>query len=182
MKNSILDTYESLLEKSLSIPDLVTLASKKDAKFLSEFDSWLKETESLLEKNRMAQCSEIAGLRSKIINARFDKNIVATKRRKHVWSVATEIVYDAQHTLLAVLEPIKHRLDEARDAISQLLGVAYQANMINREINFNDMIQELWKIFSTHEQLKGLVGKILVYVNKTDALRILADEIELLKD
>ena len=182
MKNSLLDTYETLLVKSLDVSKLVSLASKKDTSFVLKFEEWLVTTEELLEKNRIAQCSEIAGLRSKIVSARYSENKTTIKKRKYVLSVATEIIYDAQHTLLLVLEPMKHRLDEARDAIKQLLGVAYQANMINPDMNFNDMIQELWRTFSAHEQLKGLTSKILVYVNKTDALRILADEIKLLDD
>ncbi len=182
MKNSVLDTYELLLDKSLGVSKLVSLASSKDTSFVPKFEQWLVETEELLEKNRIAQCSEIAGLRSKIINARYSDSTTTIKKRKYILSVATEIVYDAQHTLLSVLEPMKHRLDEARDGINQLLGVAYQADMINPDMNFNDMIQELWRTFSAHEQLKGLTSKILVYVNRTDALRILAEEVELLED
>jgi len=179
MKNSILDIYESLLEKSLSVSHLVTLASKKDTQFLPEFEMWLVELEELLEKNRMAQCSEIAGLRSKIVSARYSPNTQVVKKRKQIMATAIEVVYDAQRTLLDILEPMKQKIDEAKDGISQLLGVAYQADMIDKTMNFNEMIQQLWFTFSAHEQLKGLTSKILVFINKTDALRLLAEEIDL---
>jgi len=179
MKNSILDIYESLLKKSLSVSHLVTLASKKDANFLPEFEIWLVELEQLLEKNRMAKCSEIAGLRSKIVSARYSQNKQVVNKRKRIVATAVEVVYEAQRTLLDVLEPMQQKIDEAKDGIRQLLGVAYQANMIDKTLNFNEMIQQLWFTFSTHEQLKGLTSKILVSVNKTDALRLLAEEIDL---
>jgi len=182
MKNSILDIYEELLQQSLKVPKLVTLAAKKDAGFLVALNSWLMETEELLKKNRIAECAEIAALRSKILSARYNSEIAVNKKRKHILSIATGVISDAQNTLLSVLTPMKQRIDEARDSIRQLLGVAYQANMIDKSLDFNSLVQELWQIFSTHEQLKGLTSKILVYVNKSDALRILAEEIELNAD
>jgi len=179
MKTSIVDTYEALLQQSLAVPKLVNLASKKDNSFLNELDKWLIQTEKILEKNRFAQCSEIAGLRSKIVASKYDESINVIKKRKHKMSVATDIIYEAQATLLAVLEPIQHRINEATEAIRQLLGVTYQADMIDYDMNFNELLQYLWTSFSTHEQLKGLTSKVLVYVNKSDALRILAEEIDM---
>jgi hypothetical protein len=74
---------------------------------------------------------------------------------------------------------MENQLEEARAAIRQLLGVAYQAEMINPNADFNTIVQTLWATFSSHEQLKGAVASILVLVNKSDALRILAEEIDM---
>jgi len=69
MKHSYLNIYEALLEQSLPIPDIVNESRLKDNAFLAHFDQWLVTTEEVMKCNSIAQCSEIAELRSKIISA-----------------------------------------------------------------------------------------------------------------
>lgn len=178
MKHSHIDTYDNLLKQSLLVPELVTQAAHKDTSFLENLNRWLLDTEEVMRRHNIAKCSEIAGLRSKIIAVSYAREAKISKR-KRLLSVATSIIYDAQGTVLSILEPIENRLEEARDAIRQLLGVAYQADMVNPNIDFNAMVQTLWTTLSTHEQLKGAVASILVLVNRSDALRILAEEIDI---
>lgn len=178
MKN-VLNSYDELSKMSFQVPAIVSKATQKSNNFVEALEQWLLKTEEVMEKNRIIQCSEIAGLRSKIINAQYTSEIASNKKRKHVHSVAVSIVYDAQSTLLAILEPMETRISEAREAIRQLLGVAYQAEMIDVTLEFNHILNTLWQTFSTHEQLKGLTSKVLVYVDKNDAMRILAEEIDL---
>jgi hypothetical protein len=178
MKHSHIDTYEDLLKQSLLIPELVTKAAHKDIIFLENLNQWLLNTEQIMTKYNISKCSEIAGLRSKIIAVSYTREAKLSKR-KRLFSVATSIIYDAQSTVQSVIEPIESRIEEARDSIRQLLGVAYQAEMVNPNMDFNQMVQSLWTTFSTHEQLKGAVASILVLVNRSDALRILAEEIDI---
>lgn len=178
MKQSCLNTYEALLKQCLMVPELVTKSAKKDNSFLADLDVWLIETENIMETHNISRCSEIAGLRSKIVAASYS---VAPKisKRKYLLSVSTSILYDAQRTLLEVLQPIEKHIEESREAIRQLLAVAYQANMINMSLDFTQMIQQLWSSFLLHEQLKGIAVRILVQVNQSDALRLLAEEIDM---
>lgn len=179
MKQSYVTIYEELLKQALAVPDLVNRLAQKESSALLNLNRWLLETEAVMKKNSIPQCAEIAGLRSKIIGTSYlpEKN-GATKRKQQL-AAATSVVHEAQGTLLRVLEPIENRLNEARDAVHQLLGIAYQANMIDRTADFNRMIQMLWTTFSTQEQLKGVSARILMLVNQSDALRILAEEIDL---
>ena len=179
MKNSYLNIYEALLKQSLLIPELVSKSAHKDTTFLTHLNQWLLATEEVMKKNSIAQCAEIAGLRSKIISASYHTDVKGSNKRKHQLSVATSIIYEAQSTVLRVLEPIENRMNEARDAVRQLLGLAYQANMIDPDMDFNLLIQTLWSTFATHEQLKGIAARILILVNQSDALRLLAEEIDL---
>jgi len=179
MKHSHLDTYENLLKQSLLIPELVTKAAHKDINFLENLNQWLLNTEEIMRKYNISKCSEIAGLRSKIIAASYVVTEAKVSKRKRLFSVATTIIYDAQSTVLSTLEPMGNRIEEARDYMRQLLGVAYQADMVNPNMDFNEMVQALWAMFSTHEQLKGAVASVLVLVNRSDALRILAEEVDM---
>ncbi len=177
MKPSHIDMYEALLKQSLLVPELVTLSAHKNSEFLDALNQWLLDTEEVMKKFNISKCAEIAGLRSKIITASYNTDSKNSKR-KRVFIVATSIIYDAQSTVLNVLEPIENRLDEAKASIRQLLGVAYQANMIDANMDFNLVIQKLWAEFSNHQQLKGAIATILVLINQSDALRILAEEID----
>jgi hypothetical protein len=178
MNHSRIDTYEKLLKQSFLIPELVTQAADKDINFLENLNLWLVNTEAVMIKHNISKCSEIAGLRSKIIAVSYAK-VTAVSKKKRQLSVATSIIYDAQSSVLRILEPLENQLEETRAAIRQLLGVAYQTQMINPNDDFNAIVQTLWVTFSTHEQLKGAVASILVLVNKSDALRILAEEIDI---
>ena len=178
MKHSHIDTYENLLKQSLLIPELVTKAAHKDTIFIENLNQWLLNTEEIMRKYNISKCSEIAGLRSKIIAVSYASEAKISKS-KRLFSVATSIIYDAQSAVLSVIEPMENRIEEARDSIRQLLGVAYQADMVNPNMDFNQIVQTLWATFSTHEQLKGAVASILVLVNRSDALRILAEEIDI---
>lgn len=177
MKQSYINIYEDLLKQSLLVPELVTKSANKDVSFLSSLNQWLINTEKIMKDNNIAKCSEIAGLRSRIVYVTYSVDSKISKRKRQ-FSVATSIIDDAQATVLSTLEPIYSRIDEARSAIRQLLGVAYQANMIEINLDFNQMIQKLWSSFLSHEQLKGAVASLLVLVNQSDALRLLAEEID----
>lgn len=178
MKHSHIDMYEALLKQSLLIPELVTKSAHKDNDFLEYLNQWLLDTEAIMKKFNISKCSEIAGLRSKIIATSYSAT-PKTSKKKQILSSATSIIYDAQSTVLSVLEPIEHRLTEAKASIRQLLGVAYQANMIDPNMDFNQMIPFLWATFSNHEQLKGVTSNILVLIDRSDALRILAEEMDI---
>ena len=178
MKHSYIDMYEDLLKQSLLIPELVTKSANKDMNFLPKLNQWLLDTEQIMKKYNISKCAEIAGLRSKIVAASYSIEPKISKRKRQ-FEVATSLIYEAQSTVLSILEPMESRIEEARDAIRQLLGVAYQVNMVNPYTDFNQMIQTLWASFSTHEQLKGAIARVLVLINRSDALRILAEEIDI---
>lgn len=179
MKQSYLTLYEELLKQALSVPGLVNQLARKESTALQELERWLLETEAVMNQNRIPQCAEIAGLRTKIIETSYMREKSGTTKRKQQLAAAPSVVHEAQGTLLRVLEPVENRLNEARDAVRQLLGIAYQANLIDRTAEFNTMIRILWTTFSTQEQLKGITARILTLVNPSDALRILAEEIDL---
>jgi len=178
MNTSNINIYNDLLKQSVKVPQLVTQSANKDNAFLSNFIQWLMETEEIMKRHNLAKCSEVAGLRSKIIAESYSIESKPSKKKRQL-SAATSVIYEAQRNLLDVIEPIGNKIEESREAIRQLLSVAYQANMINLNLGFNQMIPQLWSSFLLHEQLKGATVRILALINQSDALRILAEEIDL---
>jgi hypothetical protein len=178
MRKSLLNIYNALSEQSLAVPGLVTQLSKKDSRFFSEFEAWLLKTEDILKKNGLPDCSEIAGLRSKIIESMLSTDVTRSKRKIR-WHTSSSIVYDAQRVVLEVISPLREKIEESRVLIRQLLGVAYQTKMISKDVPFNDLIKGLWEAFKQNDQLRSYTTRISSSVGHTDALRILAEEIDL---
>jgi len=90
-------------------------------------------------------------------------------------------MYEIQSTILSVIKPYEQKVSEARDLLKHLLSVLKQSGAIKYtdETDFQDFINKIWKLFSTHEQLKSSTVSILTLISQVDALRIIADEIEI---
>jgi len=165
MNISHITLYDDLLKQSLKIPTLVTQSENKDSAFLTDFIQWLTKTEGIMKHHNLAKCSEVAGLRSKIIAEGYSNESKLSKKKRQL-STAISIICEAQRNLLDVIEPIGSKIQKSREAIRQLLNVAYQANMINMALGFNQMIPQLWSSFLLHEQLKGATVRILALINR----------------
>lgn len=180
MQVSRLTIIESLESKLLTFPALVDSLKNKDYNFLELLENWMKETELILKNNNIAQCSKIAGLRSKIIAPIFDETRGRSTKKKQ-WYIAAESMYEIQSTVLSVIKPYEQKVTEARDLLRHLLSILKQSSALKYTdgTNFQDFINTIWTLFSTHEQLKSSTVSVLTLVSQIDALRIIADEIEL---
>ncbi len=180
MQISKLTIIESLASKLLVFPALVDSLKNKDSNFLELLENWMRETEIILRNNNIAQCSKIAGLRSRIIAPLFDEPGGRSSKKKQI-HIAAESMYEIQNTILSVMEPYEKKVNEARDLLKHLLSVLKQSGAVKYtdETNFQDFINILWRVFSTHEQLKSTTVSVLTLISQVDALRIMAEEIEL---
>jgi len=180
MQVSKVTIIESLESKLFTFPALVDSLKNKDYNFLELLENWMRETEIILKNNNIAQCSKIAGLRSKIIAPLFDETRGRSVKKKQL-HVAAESMYEIQNTILLVIKPYEEKVSQVRDLLKHLLSVLKQSGALKYtdETNFQDFIDKIWKLFSTHEQLKASTVSILTLISQVDALRILAEEIEL---
>lgn len=180
MQISILSIIEPLKTKLLEYPALVDGLKNKDYNFLELLENWMKETETILKNNNIAQCSKIAGLRSKIITPIFDESHGRSTKKRQI-NIAAELMYEIQDTILSVINPYEKKINEARDLLKNLLSVLKQSGAIkySENIDFQYFINQIWSLFSTHEQLKPSIVSILTLISQVDALRIMAEEIEL---
>ncbi|MDG2433066.1 hypothetical protein [Flavobacterium sp.] len=180
MKASSITIIESLKEKLMCYPTLVDSLQKKDSTFLPSLEHWMKEVETIFKTYNISECSEIAGLRSKILAPLYSDNQRSAIKKKQYF-VAAEVLYDIQRTVSEVIKPHELRVEEARDLILQLLGIIQQTDSVkyNSKNNFQDFINQLWTIISTHEQLKPTTIKIHSLLIQPDVIRIIANEIKL---
>lgn len=180
MQTSSLPILDSLKAKLLTFPALVDCMQNKDPDFLQFLERWMKETETILKNFNITECSEIAGLRSKIYSPLFTGSHGRSVRKKQL-QIASELLYDLQKTILLVIKPHEIKVNEARDLLLQLLSILQQSGALkySEDTGFQNFIYQIWNVFLTNEQLKPGTAKILSLVSRMDALRIIAEEINL---
>lgn len=179
MKISTVDLVKNLEKLLLQYPSLVNKLKNKDVDLIQQLEKWILEVENLLTKNNIAKVSELAGLRSKILAPNYSTG-QRTSIKKLQFQVASEILYDIQKNVANTLLPYEVKVNEAKDIIIQLLMILSQSGTIKFvNTNFQNFILQIWSIFSSTEQLKPSVGKILTLVSYSDALRIISEEINL---
>jgi hypothetical protein len=180
MQASTLSIIESLKSKLLEYPALVDSLKNKDISFLPQLETWMLETETIFKKNNISRCSEIAGMRSRILAPVFSETQKRSKRKLQL-QAASALMYDLQSTVLDVVSPLEAKANEARDLLVYLLNILKQSHALvfTDQTDFQSFINQVWQVFSTHEQLKATAIKILTLVPQNDALRIIAEEINL---
>ena len=182
MQVSSLSIIELLNGKLLEFPDLVDSLRKKDYDFLELLEKWMKEIETILKDNRISECAVIAGYRSKIIAPLFAESQKRSVKKRQLQQ-ASEIMFELQNTILSVIKPHETKVNEARDLLIHLLSIIKQSTSLNYtdQTNFQEFVLSIWKLCSTHEQLKQGTIKILTLISQTDALRIIAEEINIVE-
>jgi len=179
MNKSLVDIVEKCKNLLFQVPKLADKLGEKDVQFIPELTNWLQESEEFLKTYNYAQCSEIAGFRSQLMTPLLSSEKNSSKRKEQLY-VASTILYPAQSVLHSVLEPIEFKVQQAREIITQLLQLAKQAGMIRYEasIDFNTYIMGIFESFKSHEQLAASMTKVLTMINRSDVLRVMAEEID----
>ena len=180
MQKSYVTLEEEVRKLLLRFPDLVDSLQSRDDQFPRRFEHWLKEGEETMKKNGIVECARLAGFRSKLlIPLHEDKKKISVRKRQT--QIASELLFDAQNTLLDLCKPIESRLNNCRDIINQILGVIHQTGSVRYDSNegFEAFVNKLWSLLTTHEQLKPGMLKVFTLVSQGDARRLLAEEINL---
>lgn len=180
MLKPVIDLMDDIKTQLFQVPYLADTVQKKENSTVDKLVEWLKTTEDILQKKGYAECASLAGLRTKLFVPEFETE-QRTARRKCQLRIAAEILYDAQNILSGLVQPMEQKINEVRATVVQILFVFKPTGIFKSDhcTDFNNYVQGLWNMFKTHEQVGGAISKILSQVNQSDAIRILAEEIEL---
>lgn len=184
MIKPLLDTVDSLKHELFKASALVDRLQKKDAQTIQQTNLWIRTMEDILMNAGQAQCAELAGLRSKMLNPEFSELKRIDKNREKL-RITAEIVFETQETVMKFLQPAEEKINEARTLIRQILLILKPTGILHYDpavMDFNQFIQGIWNLLKTNEQVGGGISKILSMLNPADAMRILAEEIELNHD
>lgn len=179
MKPSPITIVETLKTKLMLFPKLVDSLQNKDSSFLIDLENWMKDIELIFKNNSISEVSEIAGLRSKILAPLFSDSQNRSARKRQI-QVASQCLYDIQSTVLRIVNPYEIKINEAREIVLQLLQILSQSGSLKfNNTNFQGFVNQIWIVFSSHEQLRPSTAKILTLLPQTDLLRLIAEEINL---
>ncbi|HEX8549753.1 MAG TPA: hypothetical protein VF691_22525 [Cytophagaceae bacterium] len=180
MRKSKLNLVNELRERLTEFPQIVNQLETKDPLFKEKLLSWIKKCEELLTTHNVAEVSELAGLRSKIIGHGVTGGR-GTASRKESLRIAAEVLYDVQKTTLKVYQPINKKIEELRELTAQLLLLVSATGEVRNNVTkpFDLLIDEIWRFILRNEQLKAGAIKLKTVLSPTDIQLLLAQEINL---
>lgn len=180
MKASALDIIEKSKSSLMQFSSLVDQLQNKQPDFIPSLERWMKMIETIFKEYNIAEQSEIAGLRSKILSPLLSDMPRVAAKKKQLF-IASENLYHLQATVLAVIKPYEFKVDESTDLVRKIMGLLKQTDAVKYHLSedFQGFVNKIWQVFLVNEQLKPSAMKILTLVSHTDAIRIIAEEIEL---
>jgi hypothetical protein len=180
MQKSIITVVNSLKGLLLKTPELTNAFQEKKHTALPTLDIWLKNLEQELKKFNYAQCAEIAGLRSQLIEIKYDPEQNRLHRKKRLFSKGSSVIYPAQSVVQEVIHPLEEKINQARQLIQQVLSIALQAKIIKKPTSAAESlgyIQNIWVLLKNNTQLNAGLQNIISLVGSSDGMRLLAEEI-----
>ncbi|WP_250631585.1 hypothetical protein [Rhodoflexus caldus] len=181
IRKSAIQLASALNAKLIEFPKIVTGLEQKDIDFLNVFLSWIKSCEEILAAHNISSVAELAGLRGKIIAAKFSDNNSTTSAKKIQQKVAAECLFDAQKIVLETLKPLEFKLNECRELLRQLLLIIAQTNAVKYEdhLPFAAFLDNIWQFIISNEQLKPGAVKLKTLLTASDIQLLMAEEINM---
>ncbi len=154
--------FEEIRNKLNEISDLVDLYDKKDSYFPLKVKDWLKQTEKILDNNKLIIAGRIGTLRASLISAEqgaYTANISFTgspSRKKIVNATASLALQQAGEAISIFLQADHDRFAEAEKQISQLVSII-QANGAMDEFKGKTMdtetLKNMWQVIKSNSNL-----------------------------
>ncbi len=178
MRQSKVNIVKELNLQLIKIHDIANLIELKHSTSMSSFRHWLFATEGIMKKHNLPQVSQLATIRAEL--ASYIPNKTKNKRKAH-YHYTARLLSQAQDDVWQTCSLFNQKIHQATDLIKQLLTLVSQSNTLkfNPQTDFTAFLEHIWLISHSHEQLKSITIQILSLINKSDALIIMAEEIDL---
>lgn len=178
MRKSILNIAKPVNNQLVKIHDLANLLVDKNSRGISNFSTWLFETEEILKKNNLPQIAHLSVIRAQLMN--FIPSNKANKR-KEIFNNASVLLAEAQDALWNTNSINNQKIEAVTELINQLLIIIYQMKVFKfkKGQNFSHFIEGIWNFCNQQEQLKNLTTQIISQVCKADVFQIMAEKIDL---
>ncbi|CAM1334641.1 hypothetical protein [Tenacibaculum aestuariivivum] len=178
MRKSITKITTDINKQFSEIHHIVNLISKKNSQSIIKINDWLYSTEKLLQNLNLPESSKFSVKRGELSS--FIPSSTGNKKKEHL-QLASQLLTQAQHDLWDTYSIYATKLENASTLINQLLSVIYQTKgfSYNKNEDFTLFLNRIWDFCAGHEQLKGICTQILLSINKSDVIIIMADKIAL---
>jgi hypothetical protein len=179
MLRSTLHLVRQLSGQLLLVPAIVHGFEKKTPGALAELMRWIDRTEQTMSGHGLVAAADIAGHKARILAPVFDDDRRGALRRRQQ-SIAIALLHELQQSAQDALRPHAAKVQQARDLCRQLLQIVAQSGAVHYE-PANDiatMIEQIWALCISHEQLKPLAAQLRALLPTDDIRLLLAEEIE----
>ena len=128
----------------------------------------------------MAQTAELAAIKAAISAFRLNPERRGSARQKER-QLFLERIGAMQQAVNDARQPLQQRVDSARPLARQLLQLVAAGGVLKAGFSPDLMalVEQIWSLATSHDQLKPIAMQIRVALPRSDALLILADEIDL---
>lgn len=176
MEKSKLSLLKKVEAQLFAVPDLVTGFQTKEPGIVTRFTNWLTDAEKMLKENNLSICSEMSGLRSKLLHAGMSN---PTTKRKQQFATSLEIIPSAQSILQDVITPINAKVEQSRQVLQQTITLAYNTGLIRdkQEMEFNTWVGISWAAIKRHDQLSAGIVNAVSLVGFSDAYILFAEKL-----
>lgn len=176
MDKSKLNLMKKVEAHLFLVPEMVTGFQKKQPGIVTRFTNWLTTAEKLLKENNLPICSEMSGLRSKLLHSGM---VAGPAKKKQQYTTSLEIMQPAQSILQEVITPIKAKVDQSKQVLQQTVTLAYNTGLIRdqEKTEFNTWVNDSWKSIRQNEQLSAGIINAVTLVGHTDAYVLFAEQL-----
>jgi hypothetical protein len=183
----------SLLDGLLSKGRLVLLSyEQKDLDFSQRLQFWLKECDQFFEQhNGPVQRSKIKTLHTDFVavlrgNDPFTFQKFESNKRAQAMNIGYRIAKEALQVVIDYYNKIEALLEEARQLIGQIVLAALQGVLISitefESAGTQGALDLLWRKIATDKQLLLVQKKVLLNVSRIDALLLLEEVRDSMKE
>lgn len=183
----------SLLDGLLSKGRQVLVSyEEKDLDFAQKLKVWLLECDQFFEQhNGPVQRSKIKTLHTDFVAVMrgtdpFTFQKFESNKRAQAMNIGYRITKDALQVVMDYYNKIDNLLEEARQLIGQIILAAFQAGLISlaefESANSQQALDSLWKKIALDKQLVLVQKKVLLNVSRIDALLLLEEVRDAMKE
>jgi hypothetical protein len=179
MFRSTLQLTRQLSDALLQFPALVRLFERRSTQALPQLLAWIDATENTLSGHRLVAAADIAGYKSRVLAPMFDDDRRGTLRRRQT-AAASALLHELQHSVQDALQPHATKVEQARGIARQLLQIVAQSGAVpwDPASSFEDMVERIWLLCTSHDQLKPLSVQLKSLLSASDIRLLLAEEID----
>lgn len=166
---------EEVENKLLAVSELIGKQRDSNSSFVNDVETWLKELDAILQKNRLPISGHISVQIGSLLSAKrgiINPNIKITgraTRRKLLEATIIDILNQVVRAVEMTIQNDRLRIDEAERVALQLISIARAFGLLQNKSKAKksiQLVQELISAMKSQEatvqgivQLEGLLGK-----------------------
>lgn len=178
MKTSIIEKH-NFFEGSLVKLGLLSNAYRsRSPKFLSQFENWLKENETILKQYGYIEATTFSMYQNQLFS--FKLKDVPQKRKK-LMLFSGELLNNAHDTLMQLQHPFRTKIEQGKELIGQLLTAIEDNKEFAKKKGerFDAYVKRVWAGLRKVDQFHPITLQIRTLLPEVDIFRFIAEIIKL---